>query len=101
MCKKSYLISINGQRAVDVGYNIQKNHCYKSFSFGQLEVVLDDEDMYNNFPQKWVDISFIQNVDIALDALAKLGFVGCPAIISEEIIDGCIAHDKEICGVII
>lgn len=88
-----YSIELQGQKAVDVGYALQGNHCYKVITdwngrfMGQLEVVLDDKNVvYNGFTSQWVAISFLHREDIErmLSYLRKAGFVGCPCIIIQE-----------------
>lgn len=105
---KTFCISINGQKAVDLGYAIQNGNCYAqiwngSISIGQLEVVIDEPGVYNGFPKKWVDVSFIkhENVELAMSMLRRLGFSRCPAVIIEEIDDGNFFNQNELCGVII
>lgn len=88
-----YVISIQGQQAVDAGYAFQRGHCYRVIRdwngrfMGQLEVVLDDKDkIYNGIPSQWVDVSFIDRNDIEriLSHLSKIGFKGCPCVIGQE-----------------
>lgn len=88
----TYTISINGQKAVDTARKIQKNHCYKRlFKNGkylaQMEIVLDDDGVYNGKPNKWVDVSYIstyENVFKTIQLLIKLGFNDCFCFLAEE-----------------
>ena len=106
--KKWYTISMNGQKAVDVGYSIQKNHCYHVIKdndryLTQIEVVVDNDGFYNGNPNKWVDVSYIniKDVEKVLSILSKIGFSGCPAILMEEQENGYILKQKELCCFII
>lgn len=105
---KTFCISINGQRAVDLGYAIQNGYCYSaiydsSTKIGQLEVVIDEPGIYKGRTNKWVDVSYIEqdNVDVALSILSRMGFKGCHALIIEEIDDGKYFEQNTLCGVII
>ena len=87
----SYCISINGQRAVDLGYKFQNGSCYRGIynhgkRLGQLEVVIDEPGEYNGYSEKWVDVSYIEhkNIDAVLKQLKRLGFSGCFAVLSES-----------------
>ena len=106
--KKSYTISLNGQKAVNIGYAIQQNHCYHVINdnnrfVGQLEVVIDEEGYYNGFPNKWVAVSYINRNDIkkVIDILGNIGFSGFPAIISEETEVDCYAKATDLCCIYI
>lgn len=84
-------ISINGQKAVDIGYKFQNGYCYRGIynhgkRIAQLEVVLDEPGQYNGYDIKWVDVSYIEpkNVDKVIKQLRRLGFGGCVATISDE-----------------
>jgi hypothetical protein len=88
-----FVISVNGQKAVDAGYKFQKGACYRQIinhgkALAQLEVVVDDEGMYNGNPNKWVDVAYIKtgkDVETVLNILSKIGFKNCPCFISEVI----------------
>ena len=101
---KQYVISINGQKAIEAGYAFVGNHCfrklYKAKHFiGQLEVVLDSEDEYKGILQKWVDVTVPRRSDLIqmLDLLANNGFKDCPCIIQEEEVINCFAHATTLC----
>lgn len=85
-----YTIMINGQKAVDAGYKFCNGYCYRRIQthgkfLGQLEVVIDEPGQYNGLQNKWVSVAFIENgkdVEKTLKALSKIGFSGCPCVIS-------------------
>lgn len=96
-----YTISINGQKAVDVGYRITAGRCYKRLENGiaQLEVVVDDPGTYNGNPNKWVDVSYIKtgsDVEKVINILAKLGFSGCPCLVTKDTASGCYVKSAEL-----
>lgn len=97
---KTYCISINGQKAVDRAREICKGFCYRKFcELGYIEIVVDEPGTYKGRPNKWVDISYIenlQNVDQLVIALPNIGFFGCYAVIAEETLVGSTIHQKEI-----
>ena len=101
--KEYYTIYINGEKAVKAGYALQGNHCFKSLPFGQLEVTVDENTIKGSIIQKWVDVSYINHgdVEIAIQALADLGFRGCKCIIAKETEVGCVAKTTELCAMII
>lgn len=101
-----FTISINGQKAVDLGYKFQNGSCYATLpsKLGQLEVVIDEPGEYNSFSNKWVDVSYIKTgaaVAQALDELSSLGFKGCPCYVSDCIVEGCIEKSNELFGCIL
>ena len=101
-----FTISINGQKAVNAGYAFCAGYCYKQLVGGiaQLEVVVDDDGMYNGNPNKWVDVSYIKtgsNVETVLNMLKEIGFDGCPCIISKDFVTGCMVKSKNLCCCII
>lgn len=106
---KYYTISVNGQKAVDAGREFCKGSCYRQIithgkALAQLEVVVDDSGEYNGNPNKWVDVSYIKtgaDVEQVLTALAKIGFSGCPCIVTEDTETGCYARQEELFACII
>lgn len=102
--QRYFTIAINGQSAVDAGYKFQGRNCYRDIithgaKIAQLEVVIDDDGDYNGIPQKWVDVSWIKtgaDVQRALRALAKIGFAGCPCVVSACELTGCIEDSTEL-----
>lgn len=104
--KISYCVSINGQKAVDVGYKFCNGKCYRGIynhkkRLGQLEVVIDSPGEYKGRPNKWVDISWIENtktLETVKKLLPKLGFSGCYAIVTKDMQekDSCILQQEEI-----
>ena len=107
--KQYYTININGQKAVDAGYDFCGSHCYAQLmnggkSIAQMEVVIDEDGYYNGFPNKWVSVSYIydgKDVETALDILKGCGFEGCSCIISLDIESGCFAKQAEMCCMVI
>lgn len=99
-----FVVSVNGQKAVDAGYAFQRGACYRGImnhgkKIAQLEVVVDEPGEYNGNPNKWVDVSYIKtgkNVETVLNILSKIGFKGCKCIISKEKQDDCIVEAKEL-----
>lgn len=101
---KQFVISINGQNAVNAGYSFQRGRCYSAIKDGgkwlaQLEVVVDEPGNYNGHPKKWVDVSGIKSgrdVETVLNFLAVNGFSGCPCMITEETQGDYICSEKEL-----
>ena len=86
-----WVISIQGQRAVDAGYEFQKNYCYRGIydhgeRIAKLEVVLDSDMVHNGLVQKWVDVTLYdwRYADRVLKQLEKLGFKGCLCMCYDE-----------------
>ena len=102
--KKSFSVSINGQKAVEAGYAFQSGFCYRQIRthgrvIGQLEVVIDEEGEFNGIPNKWVTVAWIktgEDVKRVLNALAKIGFSGCSCYVSEDTTTGCYTEEKEL-----
>ena len=91
MVKHEYVISMQGQRAVDAGYKFQQNYCYRGIydhgeRIAQLEVVLDSELVYNGLISKWVDVTLYdwRYADRVLKQLKRLGFEGCLCMFYDE-----------------
>lgn len=87
-----YTISINGQEAVDRARTLIGNKCYLPIGKWQLEIVIDEDGRFNGLSNKWVDLSYIHENEIA-DAKAKLkelGFCGTALLVKEHI-NGCFA----------
>ena len=79
-----WVISIQGQRAVDAGYKFQQNYCYRGIydhgeRIAQLEIVLDSDRVHCGMVQKWVDVTLYkwEYADRVLKQLERLGFKGC------------------------
>lgn len=88
------IIEVYGQKAVDIGYAIQGNHCYRGLynhgkRIAQLEVTIDDDGLYNGFEQKWVSVTIIgNNAENVVQLLGKIGFAGCWAMSRWDIENG-------------
>ena len=105
---KQFNIAINGQAAVDAAYAFIGNGCYRGIynhgkRIGQIEVTIDDDGYYNGNPNKWVDVTVLQQnqIETVLKQLSRIGFSGCPCIIQDETLDGCIATATDLCCLII
>ena len=92
MVKHEYVLSIQGQRAVDAGYKFQQNYCYRGIydhgeRIAQLEVVLDSDLIYNGLESKWVDVTLYdwKYADRVLKQLERLGFKGCLCMFYDEL----------------
>ena len=104
MDNRYFVISINGQKAVDMGYKFQKGSCYRQImnhgkAIAQLEVVVDDGGYYNGNPNKWVDVAYIKtgrDVKTTLDILSKLGFSNCPCFVSYMVQTECREEETEL-----
>lgn len=88
---KKYCISVNGQKAVNIAKELQQGKCYKVIESNgefaaQMEIVLDDDTIYNGYVSKWVSFSFIpcDMVSPVISWLQENGFSLCNAVISEE-----------------
>ena len=83
MEKTHIVLSLYGQKAVNIGHDFQGGYCYRGiFNHGkkiaQLEVVVDEPGEYNGFAMKWVDVTLLNNqLDQTLAQLKKIGFSGC------------------------
>ena len=89
-----WVISIQGQRAVDAGYKFQQNYCYRGIydhgeRIAQLEVVLDSDIVYNGLVQKWVDVTLYdwRYADRVLKQLGRRGFKGCSCMCYRDLND--------------
>ena len=92
--ENEWVISIQGQRAVDAGYKFQQNYCYRGIydhgeRIAQLEVVLDSDIVKCGLVQKWVDVILYdwKYADRVLKQLERLGFQGCLCMCYNEISD--------------
>lgn len=92
MVKHEYILSLQGQRAVDAGYKFQRNYCYRGIydhgeRIAQLEVVLDSDEVHEGLVQKWVDVTLYkwEYAGRVLKQLEKLGFKGCLCMFYDEI----------------
>lgn len=105
---KQFNIAINGQKAVDAAYAFVGNACYRGIynhgkRIGQVEVTIDDAGCYNGNPNKWVDVTVLQQnqIETMLKQLSRIGFAGCPCIIQQEDLTGCMATATDLCCLII
>lgn len=104
--ENAIVISINGQKAVDVARAFCAGCCTRGIyahgkRIAQLEVVLDDDGTYNGIPIKWVDVTVIipGEEDTVMGQLARLGFAGCPCIMTFEDYSGSFAtQSTELCA---
>ena len=94
MVKHEYVLSLQGQRAVDAGYKFQRGYCYRGIydhgeRIAQLEVVLDSDEVYNGLVQKWVDVILYkwEYADRVIKQLERLGFKGCLCMCYDELND--------------
>ena len=99
--QKYFVIALNGQKAVDAAKKILQNRCYCSICNGlaQIEIVIDEPGTYNGRVNKWVDCSYIlnlENVQSVLEWLADSGFGGCDYIVCECEQNGCTCNEHEI-----
>ena len=105
---KQFNIAINGQKAVNAARYFVGNACCKGIynhgkRIAQVEVAIDDDGSYNGSPNKWVDVTVLEqkHIETVLKQLARLGFNNCPCIIQIENVSGCYAAAKEHCCFII
>lgn len=89
--KHEWVISVQGQRAVDAGYKFQQDHwCRCIYDHGekiaQLQVVLDSDLIYKGLASKWVDVILYkwEYADAVLSQLERLGFKGCLCAFYDE-----------------
>ena len=89
-----WIISIQGQRAVDAGNKFVGGYCYRGIydhgeRIAQLEVVLDSDIVYNGLVQKWIDVTLYkwEYADRVLKQLERLGFKGCLCMCYDELND--------------
>ena len=94
MVEHEYILSIQGQRAVDAGYKFQRGSCYRGIydhgeRIAQLEVVLDSDEVHNGLIQKWVDVTLYkwEYADRVIKQLERLGFKGCLCMCYDELND--------------
>ena len=105
---KQFNIAINGQKAVNVARSFIGNACCKGIynhgkRIAQVEVVVDDDGHFNGSPNKWVDVTVLEqkHIETVVKQLARLGFNNCPCIIQIENVSGCYAVAKDLCCFII
>ena len=88
------VLSIYGQKAVNIGYKFQGNYCFRGIynhgkRIAQLEVAIDDPGYYNGLMKKWVDVTVLgNNLDATLKQLRRLGFSESWALCYTEDADG-------------
>ena len=85
-----YSIYINGEKAIKAAEKIIGNKCYKNLgSLGQIEIVLNDNKIYNGKTNKWVAIYGLKASKTIkskiIPFLKNQGFSGCYAEIYKEI----------------
>ena len=92
MVKHEYVLSLQGQRAVDAGYKFQQNYCYRGIydhveRIAQLEVVLDSDIVHCGLVQKWVDVILYKwgYAERVIKQLERLGFKGCLCMFYDEL----------------
>lgn len=105
---RQFNISINGQKAVNAAYKFIGRACYRGIynhgkRIGQMEVVIDEDGCYNGYPNKWVDVTVPEQkqIETVINQLSRIGFKGCPCIIQEENLHGCMATSTDLCCIII
>lgn len=105
---KQFNIAINGQKAVDAAYAFIGSSCYRGIynhgkRIGQMEVVIDEDGYYNGNPNKWVDVTVLEQkqIETVINQLSRIGFKGCPCIIQEENLHGCMISATDLCCIII
>lgn len=105
---KQFNIAINGQKAVDAARAFIGNGCYRGIynhgkKIAQVEVVIDDDGSFNGNPNKWVDVTVLEqkHIETVVKQLFRLGFNNCPCIIQIENASGCYAAAKDLCCFII
>ena len=105
---EQFNIAINGQKAVDATRSFIGNACCKGIynhgkRIAQVEVVIDDDGYFNGSPNKWVDVTVLEqkHIETVLKQLARIGFNNCPCIIQIENVSGCYAAAKDLCCFII
>ena len=91
MVEHEYILSLQGQRAVDAGYKFQRGYCYRGIydhgeRIAQLEVVLDSDIVHCGLVQKWVDVTLYdwRYADRVLKQLERIGFKGCLCMFYDE-----------------
>ena len=105
---KQFNIAINGQKAVNAARSFIGNACCKGIynhgkRIGQVEVVIDDDGSYNGNPNKWVDVTVLEqkHIETVVKQLVRIGFKNCPCIIQVENVSGGYAAAKDLCCFII
>ena len=93
----SYSIYINGEKAVKAAEEIIGNRCYKNLGdLGQIEIVLNDDRIYNGRINKWVAVYGLKTLKAIeskiIPFLKNQGFSGCYAKIYKEIDDAAIIN---------
>ena len=105
---RQFNIAINGQKAVDAARSFIGNACCKGIynhgkRIAQVEVVIDDDGHFNGSPNKWVDVTVLEqkHIETVVNQLSRIGFKKCPCIIQLENVSGCYAAAKDLCCFII
>lgn len=85
----TYSVYINGDKAINTAKKLIGDYCYKNIdSIGCFEIVLNSDEIYNGYIQKWVSVSCIESLDVLKNKtivfLKNHGFSGCVAEIIEE-----------------
>ena len=85
----SYSIYINGEKAIKAAEKIIGNRCYKNLgNLGQIEIVLNDDRIYNGRINKWVAVYGLKTLKAieskVIPFLKNQGFQGCYAMIYKE-----------------
>lgn len=101
---KQFNIAINGQKAVDVARAFIGPVCYRGIynhgkRIAQVEVVVDEPGTYKGNPNKWVDVTILnqKNIEIVVNQLSRIGFKGCPCVVQTETVTGCLINSVDLC----
>lgn len=105
---KQFNIAINGQKAVDAARAFIKNACYRGLynhgkRIAQVEIVIDEPGTYKGNPNKWVDVTILnqKNIENVVNQLSRIGFNGCPCVVQAETVTGCLINSVDLCCFII
>lgn len=105
---QQFNIAVNGQKAVDAARAFIGPVCYRGIynhgkRLAQVEIVVDEPGTYKGLPNKWVDVTVLNQRDIegVVSQLSRLGFSGCPCMIQGENVMGCLVNSTDLCCFII
>lgn len=101
---QQFNIAVNGQKAVDAARAFIGPACYRGIynhgkRLAQVEIVVDEPGTYKGLPNKWVDVTVLNQCDIegVVSQLSRLGFSGCPCMIQAENVLGCLVNSTDLC----